>query len=117
MAKFHDFSGYSNFGGNPARAKQLEIASKIDLDEIEGGMNGPAGGCGFRSGLWARSYRGESYTFFDSIPHGMELCDQVERIKIDCALHIAGIQSGYIKGEAESPKRRQRELGDIRWND
>ena len=89
------FSGFSNYGNDPRRAEQLRIAGTINLSDIEV-LCGPPGACGFRRGTWTVRYEGQDYRFFDSVPHAAERSAQEEMVRVDAALHIAGLRSGYI---------------------
>lgn len=93
--RFHDFTGWTNFGNDPRRAEQLLIASTLDLSAINV-VRGPIGSHGFRRGTWTVQHDGQEYSFFASIPHGVELGTQMRMVREDAALHIAGLRSGYI---------------------
>jgi hypothetical protein len=90
-----DFSSYSNFGNDPRRAEQLRIASAIDLNRIAV-VSGPPGAYGFRKGTWTFKYDGAEYKFLTSVPHAAEPEKQNNMVRAAAALHIAGLQSGYI---------------------
>lgn len=93
----NDFTSYSNFANDPRRTAQLQLASAIELDMIKVDVwRGPAGGCGFRKGTWSASYQGKTYQFFASVPHESGLDVQGRRLTNIAALHIAGIESGYV---------------------
>ena len=101
MSSYHatvDFTNDSNYGSDPRRAEQLRIASTIDLDQIDVPMMGqPAGAGGFRRGMWMVRYRGKEYRFYASVSHYADLDKQERMVRIDAALHIAGVESGYVR--------------------
>ena len=77
-------------------AEVVAAASKINhLDVDVDVFGGPAGGNGFRKGYWTATYKGETFKFFDSIPHGMDLDDQKARLQKDACGAIAAKQLGY----------------------
>jgi len=98
MTTTHDFTTQLQWHKNagPGYAEGMHIASALDLEAIKVDVwNGPIGSCGFRSGYWNARMGDETFRFYASISHAVDLNTQERFLTLDAARHIGLVRAGY----------------------